>query len=465
MDSRSIKKGDVFIATKGISVDGHQFIDKAIKMGAVAVICEKIPNILTKNITYIQVKNSEKALAIIAKNFYNDPSQKIKLVGVTGTNGKSSIVTLMYQLFRSLNKKIGLISTIEYRINDTILKATHTTPNVLNLNYLLNKMVESGCEYCFMEVSSHAMVQNRVEGINFAGGVFTNLSHDHLDYHQNFDNYLAAKKSFFDMLPNDAFALSNTDDRRGKVMLQNTKARKLTYGIKTMADYHLKVLESSFSGLILKINHQELHSMLIGRFNAENLLSVFAIATELGLDENDILLAMSKLTPAEGRFDCIYDKKTNKIGIVDYAHTPDALEKTIAAINNVKQKKQQLITVIGAGGDRDKTKRPQMAKVACLGSSKVILTSDNPRSEDPYEILEDMKTGVPPSFLPHLLIIENREAAIKTACMLSQENDIVLVAGKGHEKTQTIKGIAHPFDDKKVLKEVFGLLDANTNKN
>lgn len=458
-DSRKVGENSMFVAVKGTQVDGHVFIEKAITLGARVIVCEDLPTYLNhrdlgagENITYVKVQHSGDALGKMAGNFYDNPSTKLKLVGITGTNGKTTCATILYKLFMGMGYKTGLLSTVENKIGTQIIPATHTTPNPLELNELLAKMVESGCDYAFMEVSSHAIEQGRVAGLDFDGGVFTNISHDHLDYHKTFKNYINAKKKFFDDLGKNAFALTNTDDRRGEVMLQNTKAKKYTYAVKHIADFKAKIVENSLLGLQLILNNREFYSRLIGEFNAYNLLAVYGTATLLGHDEMEVLTVLSDLQSAEGRFDYIVSKSKNIVGIVDYAHTPDALEKVLMTINDLKTTDNQVITVVGCGGDRDKTKRPIMAKVACDYSNQVILTSDNPRTENPYTILEEMEKGVPPYATQKVLTIENRRQAIKTACTLAKQNDIILVAGKGHEKYQDINGVKHHFDDKEELK-------------
>lgn len=418
------------------------------------MLCEQLPENIDEAVTYIKVQDSASATGKIAAAFYEHPSQQLKLVGVTGTNGKTTITSLLYQLFRLLKYKVGLISTIDYKIDNVVQTSTHTTPNAIKLNQLLRQMVDAGCTYAFMEVSSHAIHQKRIEGIAFTGGVFTNISHDHLDYHHTFDEYIGVKKAFFDNLPKQAFALTNVDDKRGKVMLQNTQADAHTFGIKSLADFRLKILENQLDGLILKIDNIELHSLLIGKFNASNLLAVYGTAILLGISKDNALTALSGLRPAEGRFDVVSNREKGIKGIVDYAHTPDALDKILVNINAVKKNGAKVITVCGAGGDRDKTKRPKMAKIAAQNSDKVILTSDNPRTEDPMEILKDMQAGLDKEANKKTVTIENRKEAIRTACLLAQEGDIVLVAGKGHEKYQEINGVRHPFDDKEILTQI-----------
>jgi UDP-N-acetylmuramoyl-L-alanyl-D-glutamate--2,6-diaminopimelate ligase len=451
-DSRKVGKDSMFVAVKGTQVDGHKFIEKAITLGAKVVVCENLPTDLNDEVTYVNVKNSGKALGGLASNFYDNPSEKLKLVGITGTNGKTTCVTILFKLFMGMGYKTGLLSTVENKIGNLIIPATHTTPNPVELNALLAEMVESGCDYVFMEVSSHAIEQGRIAGLDFDGGVFTNITHDHLDYHKTFKNYINVKKKFFDDLGKNAFALTNIDDRRGEVMLQNTKAKKHTYAVKKMADFKAKIVENSLLGLQLILNDKEFYSRLIGEFNAYNLLAVYGTAMLLGHDDMEVLTILSDLQSAEGRFDYIVSETKNIVGIVDYAHTPDALEKVLTTIDNLKAGDSKVITVVGCGGDRDRKKRPIMAKVACDYSDQVILTSDNPRTEDPYAILEEIEKGIPPYATQKVLMIENRRQAIKTACTLANENDIILVAGKGHEKYQDISGVKHHFDDKEELK-------------
>ena len=453
-DSRKVIPGSLFVAVKGLLADGHDFIPQAIKDGAVAVICEELPSRVTGEVDFLMVADSSIALGIVAANFYDNPSAQLKLVGVTGTNGKTTIATLLYKLFRDLGYKCGLLSTVENQVNGQVIQATHTTPDPIELNKLLSEMVAQGCDYCFMEVSSHAIAQHRVSALKFTGGIFSNLTHDHLDYHKTFDSYLKAKKAFFDSLPSNAFALTNVDDKNGNVMLQNTKAHKKTYGLKSMADYKAKILENQFEGLLLQIDSEEVWFKMVGTFNAYNLLAVYAAAMLLEQDKTKILTSLSKLTGARGRFD--YIVAPNKvIGIVDYAHSPDAIQNILSTVHDIRKGNEKVITVIGCGGDRDKTKRPIMAKAACEWSDKVILTSDNPRSEDPAQIIRDMEEGVDPAFKRHTLSIADRREAIKTACMLARPGDIVVVAGKGHEKYQEIKGVKHHFDDMEELVEIF----------
>ena len=454
-DSRKIKKGSLFVAINGVQVDGHQFIDKAIELGATIVLCEKI-TAPKENVLYIIVEDSSIALGILARNYYDNPSQKLRLVGITGTNGKTTTATLLYKLFSKLGYKVGLISTVENRIGDRVIPSTHTTPNVLALNELLQQMNVAGCEYAFMEVSSHAIDQERIAGVHFEGAVFTNITHDHLDYHKTFQNYIYAKKKFFDELPKSAFALTNLDDKRGMVMLQNTAAKKVTYALRTMADFKAKVIENSLTGLVMELDGEEFYARLVGGFNAYNLLSVYTTARLLGADKLEVMTALSNLESAEGRFDFWQNKKLGITGIVDYAHTPDALEKVLQTIDKLRTDSEKIITVVGCGGDRDTNKRPIMAKVACNYSQQVILTSDNPRTEDPVAILEQMEAGVPQYATRQTLVITDRRQAIKTACTLAQKGDIILVAGKGHEKYQEIDGVKYPFDDKEELKKALG---------
>jgi UDP-N-acetylmuramoyl-L-alanyl-D-glutamate--2,6-diaminopimelate ligase len=456
-DSRKVKKGCLFIATKGTAVDGHQFIQKAIEGGAIAVVCEEIPAHKPEGITFVKVTDSTYSLGIIACNFYDNPSEKLKLVGVTGTNGKTTTVTLLFNLFKSLGYSVGLLSTVQNKINSTVIPSTHTTPDALSLNELLHSMVEQSCEFVFMEVSSHAVVQNRIAGLFFTGGVFTNITHDHLDYHKTFDEYIKAKKGFFDVLPTGAFALVNKDDKNGLVMLQNTKAKKHTYALRTLADFKCRIIENHLAGLFLNIDNQEIWVKLIGTFNAYNVLAVYATAVLLKQDKTNILTALSNLNSVEGRFQ--YVKSPNGIiGIVDYAHTPDALKNVLETIKDIRSGNEQVITLVGCGGDRDSAKRPVMAAIACEYSNKIILTSDNPRSEDPETILDQMQKGINPIDMKKTLRITDRKEAIRTACNLSHKGDIILIAGKGHEKYQEIKGVKHDFDDLEILKEIIKTL-------
>lgn len=452
-DSRQIQPGYVFVAIKGAQVDGHEFIDKAITAGAVVIVAESLPESMVETVTYITVKNSASALGIIVGNFYGNPSKKLKLVGVTGTNGKTTVATLLYKLFTSLGNPCGLLSTVENRIGEEVVPATHTTPDPIQINQLLVRMTAAGCTFCFMEVSSHAVVQGRVEGLNFAGGIFTNITHDHLDYHRTFESYIRAKKGFFDGLSSDAFALINADDKRGMVMLQNTKAKKYTYGLKKMADFKARIVTNSIEGLELTIDNRNIWFKLIGDFNAYNLLAVYATAMLLGQDSEDVLLKLSGLQGAVGRFDLVLPG-SKFTAIVDYAHTPDALKNVLETITNFRSGQEQVISVIGCGGNRDKSKRPLMAAIACKYSNKVIFTSDNPRDEDPLVIIQEMQKGVSPSDARKTLVMVDREEAIKTACMMAKEKDIILVAGKGHETYQEIKGKKNPFDDREVLRRM-----------
>lgn len=451
-DSRKISKNDVFVAIKGSVADGHKFIDVAINNGAVAIICEELPTNLQDGITYIQVESASQALAFMASNYYENPSENLKLVGVTGTNGKTTVATLLYQLFKKAGYKVGLLSTVKIMVDDKEYKATHTTPDSLTINKFLSLMNDEGVEFCFMEVSSHGIHQNRTEGLKFEGGIFTNLSHDHLDYHDTFAEYRDVKKSFFDNLPKDAFALVNIDDKNGLVMLQNTKARKITYALKTYADYKAQILENQLGGLLLKVNESEVWTRLIGNFNAYNILAIYATAELLGLEKVENLRLISELESVSGRFQyLISDEKIT--AIVDYAHTPDALQNVLETINSIRTKNEELITVVGCGGDRDKTKRPKMGHIASTLSTKVIFTSDNPRSEVPETIIEEIEKGVEPQNFKKIVSIVDRRQAIKTACQLAQPNDIILIAGKGHETYQEIKGERFDFDDYKIVKE------------
>ncbi len=453
-DSRKVSNNFVFIAVRGVNSDGHDFIETAILNGATSVVCEEMPvNILT-NICYMQVENTSRALGIISSNFFDNPSSKLKIIGVTGTNGKTTIVTLLHSLFMSLGYPSGMLSTIVNKIENTKVAATHTTPDPVSINRLLNDMVIAGCEFAFMEVSSHAIVQNRIAGLNFSGGIFTNITHDHLDYHKTFKEYIKAKKKFFDELTDHAFALVNSDDRNAQVMVQNTKAAIYTYGLKNMADFKGVILENELEGVKIKINNHELFSLLIGEFNAYNLLAVYGTSVLLGLDEEEVLIALSTLKGADGRFE-ILRAKNGITGIIDYAHTPDALKNVLQTIQKLRKGNEQVITVVGAGGDRDKKKRPLMASVAAKYSDRLILTSDNPRSENPENILKDMMDGLDVIEKKNALIISNRKEAIKTAWQFASNNDIILIAGKGHEKYQEIKGVRYPFDDKEILIKLF----------
>lgn len=453
LSSKDVQAGDAFFAIKGVSVDGHQFIPQAVAQGANVIVCENLPQELSQGVVFVQVANSAQALGEMASAFYDYPSSKLNLVGVTGTNGKTTVATILFNLFAELGYKVGLLSTVENRINQKIIPATHTTPNPIALNQLLAEMVDEGCAYCFMEVSSHAVVQQRIAGLHFVGGVFTNITHDHLDFHQTFSNYIKAKQVFFDALPKSAFALYNADDKNGAIMVQNSKAHIKSYSLKSLTDFKAKILENSFSGLLLNVDNEEVWFRLIGEFNAYNLLAVYATASLLEQDKHTILTALSKSNGAEGRFDYSVSKE-GVVAVVDYAHTPDALENVLKTIHAIRGGNEKIITVAGCGGDRDRLKRPEMAKVACSWSDKVILTSDNPRSENPTDILNQMQQGVLPHQQKKVLVIEDRKEAIKTACHLAEAGDIILVAGKGHEKYQEIKGVKHPFDDKEVLSEI-----------
>ena len=456
-DSRKVVKDSLFVAQKGTSVDGHLYIDKAISLGATTIICEELPIRLEANITFIQVEDSNKTLAIIASNFYDNPSSKLKLIGVTGTNGKTTVASLLYQLFKKSGYKTGLLSTVQILVDTTVFKATHTTPDSVTINYYLHQMVLLGVDYCFMEVSSHGIHQKRTEGLEFDGGIFTNLSHDHLDYHVSFASYRDVKKSFFDSLPKTAFALTNLDDKNGNIMLQNTKARKRTYALKTLADYKAKIIEKSFSGTLISINDTEFWTKLIGNFNAYNLAAIIGVAYELGLEKLEILTIISQLESVSGRFEHLVSDN-GVIAIVDYAHTPDALKNVLETINNIRTNNEKLITVIGCGGDRDKTKRPKMAHIASQLSTQAIFTSDNPRTENPETILEEMEEGVSAENLKKIITISDRRQAIKTACKFSETGDILLIAGKGHENYQEISGERFHFDDLVEVKKYFNLL-------
>ena len=452
-DSRKIELDAVFVAIRGTLSDGHDYIEKAITLGARVIICEIFPNKLHDNVTYIQVADTNEALAFLAANFYDNPADKIKLVGVTGTNGKTTIASLLYQLFKKAGYKVGLLSTVKIMVDADEFKATHTTPDSLTLNYYLDQMVQNGCEFCFMEVSSHGIHQKRTAALEFAGGVFTNLSHDHLDYHNTFAEYRDVKKVFFDQLSKSAFAITNGDDKNGSIMLQNTKAKKITYALKSYADYKAQILENQLSGLLLKINENEVWVKLIGSFNAYNLLAIFAVAVELGIEKVEALRLLSELESVSGRFQFIVSN-TKITAIVDYAHTPDALENVLQTIGDIRTKNEQLITVVGCGGDRDTSKRPIMAAIAATLSDKAIFTSDNPRTEDPEAIIQEMEKGVAPLDYKKTLSILDRKQAIKTACQLANPNDIILIAGKGHETYQEIQGVRYDFDDLKTVTEL-----------
>ena len=456
IDSRRIKEGHLFIAQRGTQVDGHKFIPKAIELGAKAVLCEVLPEEKAEGVTYVQVESTEDVAGKVATIFYGDPSRKLKLVGVTGTNGKTTIATLLYNMFRKLGYKCGLLSTVCNYIEDEAVPADHTTPDPIELNYLLSRMVDAGCQYAFMECSSHAIAQKRIGGLNFVGGLFTNLTRDHLDYHKTFENYRNAKKAFFDQLPKTAFAITNADDKNGMVMVQNTKATVKTYSTRTMADFKAKILECHFGGMYLEIDGREVGVQFIGKFNVSNLLAVYGAAVMLGEKPENVLLVMSTLKSVSGRLDPIQSPE-GYTAIVDYAHTPDALENVLNAIHEVLEGKGHVITVCGAGGNRDKGKRPLMAQEAVKQSDKVIITSDNPRFEEPQEIINDMLAGLDDQQMKKVVSIVDRREAIRTACMLAQKGDVILVAGKGHEDYQEIKGVKHHFDDKEVLREAMGI--------
>lgn len=450
IDSREAKKFSLFVAVNGTLSNGHDFIEQAIEQGSLAIVCEVLPTELHKEVNYIQVKNSRVAAGMIASNFYENPSDNLKLVGITGTNGKTTTATLLYELFLGLGYKVGLISTVRNLINGIEVAATHTTPDPINLNKLLAEMVDAGCDFCFIEVSSHALHQHRVAGLDFTGAIFTNITHDHLDYHETFGNYITAKKMLFDGLSPKAFALVNLDDKNGQVMVQNTKAKVVSYGLKSMADRKAKILENNLTGLVLNIDGQEVITRLIGSFNAYNILSVYGAAIELKEEKLQILTTLSNLHSPEGRFE-FFKTPNNILGIVDYAHTPDALDNILSTIRELRTGNEKVLTLVGCGGDRDKTKRPEMARIAGEGSDRVILTSDNPRSEEPAQIIEDMKKGLDPVTVRKAVTIIDRAEAIRTACMLAQPGDIILVAGKGHEKYQEIQGVKTPFDDMEIL--------------
>jgi UDP-N-acetylmuramoyl-L-alanyl-D-glutamate--2,6-diaminopimelate ligase len=459
IDSRRVSQGTAFIALHGSSVDGHQFIQKAIEQGASVVVCEELPKTLSTDVTYVLVKDSALTAGLIAAAFYKQPSQKMKVVGVTGTNGKTTVATLLYKLFEQLGYKCGLISTVQNHIHNEVVPSTHTTPDSISVQSLLAKMADAGCSHVFMEVSSHAIHQKRIAGIDFTGAIFTNITHDHLDYHKTFDEYIRVKKKFFDDLSSKAFAVTNADDKRGMVMLQNTEAAKNTYSLKMPATFKGKVLENNLTGLVMNVDNHEAHFRMIGTFNAYNLLAVYGCAVLLGEDKMNILALLSNLHGAAGRFETYMSDNEKVLGIIDYAHTPDALINVLATINQLRTKGQQLITVVGCGGDRDSAKRPIMAEVACEHSDKTILTSDNPRSEDPEQILNEMEAGLSFAQKRKALRISDRKEAIKTACTLAQPEDIILIAGKGHETYQEIKGVRYPFDDREVLKQNFELLN------
>lgn len=457
-DSRRIEKFALFIAVRGTQTDGHNFIEQVVDAGAIAIVCEVLPKTINPKVTYVQVNDSSYALGVIAANFYDNPSEKLKLVGVTGTNGKTTTVTLLFNLFRALGYNAGLLSTVKNQINNTVLPSTHTTPDAITLNKLLLEMVEKGCLYCFMEVSSHAIVQNRVAGVHFTGAVFTNITHDHLDYHKTFNSYIKAKKKFFDMLHSDAFALVNKDDPNSEIMLQNTKAVRKTFALKSMADYKCRIMENQFTGLLLNIDGTEVWSKLIGTFNAYNLLGVYATAMLLKEDKLNVLTTISTLNAVNGRFQYVRSA-TNIVAVVDYAHTPDALQNVLKTINDIRAGSERIITLVGCGGDRDIQKRPIMAKIASENSDQVILTSDNPRSEDAQAIIEQMQKGIAVADLKKTIAIVDRREAIKTACTIANAGDVILLAGKGHETYQEIKGVKHPFDDMEIVQLTFKQLE------
>jgi UDP-N-acetylmuramoyl-L-alanyl-D-glutamate--2,6-diaminopimelate ligase len=451
-DSRQVKKFSLFAAVRGTVNDGHQYINAVEESGAVAIICEQLPELTRDEITYVEVENSAEAIGIIASNYYDNPSERLKVVGVTGTNGKTTTATLLYKLTRAMGYKAGLLSTVENRIDQKVLPSTHTTPDSITLNRLMNDMAEAGCEFCFMEVSSHALHQHRVAGLRFTGAIFTNITHDHLDYHKTFADYLKAKQMLFSGLPSSAFALYNTDDRNGQIMVQNSRAKTRSYALERMADYRCRVVENSFAGLHVLIDNHDLYTKLIGGFNAYNLLAVYASAMELGLNQIEVLTALSTLEAPEGRFQ--YIKTHNDItAVVDYAHTPDALKNILETLSELRSGNEQLITVVGCGGDRDKEKRPVMARIAAEMSDRAVLTSDNPRSENPETILSEMKAGLDPVLMKKTLALTDRREAIRIACTLAQPGDIILIAGKGHEKYQEVNGVKHPFDDFEITKE------------
>ena len=456
-DSRKVAHNDVFVAQKGVSVDGHLYIDKAINSGATAVVCESFPHAQKEGITYIQVEDANVALAIMASNFYDNPSSKIPLVGVTGTNGKTTIASLLYQLFKKAGYKVGLLSTVKVLVDETEFKATHTTPDSISINFYLDKMIDAGVDFCFMEVSSHGIHQKRTEGLTFAGGIFTNLSHDHLDYHKNFAAYRDVKKVFFDSLPKKAFALTNIDDKNGDYMLQNTKAKKKTYALQTLADFKVKILEKQLSGTLISVDGTEVWSKLIGVFNIYNLTAIIATAELLGLEKLEVLTIVSELESVSGRFEYLVSEG-GVTAIIDYAHTPDALKNVLETINDIRTGNEKVITVVGCGGDRDKTKRPKMAHIASQLSNQAVFTSDNPRTENPQTILEEMEVGVPAENYRKTLTVLDRRQAIKTACKFAEAGDIILIAGKGHENYQEINGVRAHFDDLEEVKNCFNQL-------
>ncbi|WP_405377079.1 UDP-N-acetylmuramoyl-L-alanyl-D-glutamate--2,6-diaminopimelate ligase [Nonlabens sp. Asnod3-A02] len=458
-DSRAVKENDLFVAIKGTAVDGHDYIEKAVSQGAKAVVLEVMPDYQDENVTYIKVENAHKALALMAANFYENPSRQLKLVGVTGTNGKTTTTSLLYQLFKKSGFKTGLISTVEILIDEKVVATKHTTPDPMTINKHLAAMVAIGVDYCFMEVSSHGIAQERVTGLEFAGGVFTNLTHDHLDYHSTFAEYRDVKKRFFDQLPKDAFALTNLDDKNGAVMLQNTKAKKLGYALKTFTDYRAQIIENQFGGLLLKINEHEVWSKMVGEFNAYNVLAIYACAIELGLEEIEVLEVISQLEGVSGRFQYFTTVENRITAIVDYAHTPDALKNVLETINSIRTRNENVITVVGCGGDRDTSKRPKMAHIAAALSDQVIFTSDNPRTEDPQLILDDMEAGVEPQDYKKTITILDRSQAIKAAAKMADKNDIILIAGKGHETYQEINGVRSDFDDRKIIADILNKLN------
>ena len=457
-DSRKVSNNDVFVAIKGTLSDGHQFIDKAISLGASVIVCEVLPTTLSENCTYVKVQNSNQALAFLSANYYDNPSEKLQLVGITGTNGKTTIASLLYQMFKKAGYKVGLLSTVKIMVDEVEYKATHTTPDSLTINKYLDEMVAVGCEFCFMEVSSHGIHQKRTESLHFEGGVFTNLSHDHLDYHETFAEYRDVKKSFFDGLPKSAFAITNVDDKNGEVMFQNTTARKKTYALKTYADFKAQILENQLTGLVLKINNEEVWTKLIGSFNAYNILAIYGVALELGIESTEALRLLSELESVSGRFQFVVSA-TKITAIVDYAHTPDALENVLKTIENIRTKNEQLFTIVGCGGDRDKTKRPIMANIAASFSDKAIFTSDNPRTENPQTIIDEMEAGVEAQNYKKTVAILDRKQAIKTACQMANSGDIILIAGKGHETYQEINGVRQDFDDMQIVQEILKQLE------
>ena len=459
IDSREVQAGSVFVAIKGVATDGHQFIETAIQKGAIVIVCEQFPATIHNNITYIKLANAQEAVAYMAHQFYGEPSTKIKLVGVTGTNGKTTIATLLYQLFTALGYTCGLISTVQNHVGKKIVTSTHTTPDAIQLNALLQQMLQAGCTHVFMECSSHAIHQHRITALQFTGALFSNITHDHLDYHKTFNEYIRVKKSFFDHLPSTAFAISNVDDKRGTVMLQNTSAQKYYYSLKTLADFKGRILENDLTGLSMLVNEEEVHFRMIGDFNAYNLLAVYGAAVCLGEDKKEVLRILSTLTGAEGRFDYILSSKQKILAIIDYAHTPDALKNVLSTIQTLRKNAERIITVVGCGGDRDTTKRPIMAEVAAALSDQVFITSDNPRSEDPQVIIQDMQAGLNSAGKRKTITITDRKEAIKAAVQFAQAGDIILIAGKGHEKYQEIKGVKYAFDDKEVVREMFALMD------